>query len=167
MRPQTQRPRPVSQPGKAHYLIRRPHFNTPPSPEKIELALAVIPADDRDTWWRVGAVVKAELGDGGFDLWDRWSQQADSYRMRDAHDVWKSIKPGAISIGTLFYLATEYGWRPDTEMSAPSPAEIEARRQRQRADRLKGEADLTRRHQAAAARAQLIWNRSVPCVGHP
>ena len=48
--------------------------------------------------------VKSELGDSGFDLWDRWSSYEDSYNEASAKAVWKSISPtGAITIGTLFH----------------------------------------------------------------
>ena len=52
--------------------------------QTIEQALSFIPADDRDTWIKCGMAIKAELGDAGFDAWDRWSAAADNYRARDA-----------------------------------------------------------------------------------
>ena len=73
---------------------------------RIREALHCIPADDRDTWLRMGMAVKSELADEGFALWDEWSQSASNYNERDARDVWKSIKPGGgITIGTLFHEA--------------------------------------------------------------
>ncbi|MFV1976004.1 MAG: PriCT-2 domain-containing protein [Candidatus Scalindua sp.] len=33
-------------------------------------ALRYIPADERETWVRVGMVLKSELGDSGYSLWD-------------------------------------------------------------------------------------------------
>ena len=45
--------------------------------------------------------VKSELGDGGFEIWDTWSQQDDSYRPADARAVWRSIGPGGgITVAT-------------------------------------------------------------------
>ena len=35
--------------------------------------------------------VKSELGDSGFDLWDRWSSYEDSPNEASAKAVWKSI----------------------------------------------------------------------------
>jgi putative DNA primase/helicase len=61
-------------------------------PDRIREALGFIPADDRDTWVKMGMAIKSEVGDAGFDLWDGWSQQADTYNSRDARDVWKSIR---------------------------------------------------------------------------
>ena len=50
--------------------------------------------------------VKSELGEAGFEVWDEWSQQADSYNAKDARDVWKSIRAnGKVTGGTLFHEA--------------------------------------------------------------
>lgn len=73
-------------------------------------ALQYVPADDREVWVAVGMAVKSELGNDGYSVWDAWSQTADSYNERDARDVWRSIKDGAIGIGTLFHYAKQHGW---------------------------------------------------------
>lgn len=89
--------------------------------------MASIPADDRATWVRVGMAVKAELGDAGFDLWDRWSQMSDGYRERDAAAVWRSISVGhGVTVATLFWLARDHGWRPDDQSarSLPPPSPV-------------------------------------------
>ena len=62
--------------------------------ERIKAALAYIPADDRETWLRMGMAIKDALGNNGFEVWDAWSTGADNYSAADARDVWKSIKPG-------------------------------------------------------------------------
>lgn len=78
----------------------------------IEEALSFIPAENRDTWLRMAMAIKSEVGDSGFEAWDKWSQQSDSYNPRDAKDVWKSIKSnGGVAIGTLFHEAKTNGWR--------------------------------------------------------
>ncbi|MES9874332.1 MAG: PriCT-2 domain-containing protein [Candidatus Sedimenticola sp. 6PFRAG7] len=88
----------------------------------IESALITIPSDDRDTWIKVGMALKSELGDHGFEIWNHWSRSSDSYNERDARDVWRSIKDGSISIGTLLYLAKENGWkRPEKAYIKPTP----------------------------------------------
>ena len=77
----------------------------------IEEALSFIPADDRDTWLRMAMAIKSEIGEEGFDIWNKWSQQSDSYNSRDAKNVWRSIKSnGGVSIGTLFHEAKANGW---------------------------------------------------------
>ncbi|SFH60653.1 Toprim domain-containing protein [Nitrosospira sp. Nsp14] len=78
----------------------------------IEAALRFIPADDRNVWIRCGMAVKAELGEAGFDIWDEWSATSDKYRARETAAAWKSFKTaGEIGIGTLFYIAQQYGYR--------------------------------------------------------
>lgn len=77
---------------------------------QIREALPFIPADDRETWVRVGMAVKRELGDEGFDIWDEWSHQSESYVEKDARDVWKSFRAdGPVTIGTLLYEAKKRG----------------------------------------------------------
>lgn len=94
---------------------------------RITDALGHIPADDCDTWLRVGMAIKAELGDTGFAIWDNWSRTADNYVKRDAIDVWRSIRPGGgIGIGTLFHLARRHGHLSDSQ---PVSRPVSARRQ--------------------------------------
>ncbi len=47
--------------------------------ERIRDAIQHIPPFDREVWIMVGMAVKSELGEDGFELWDGWSQGADSY----------------------------------------------------------------------------------------
>jgi putative DNA primase/helicase len=125
--------------------------------ETIEQTLSFIPADDRDTWIKCGMAIKAELGDAGFDAWDRWSATADSYRARDAAASWKSFKAsGGVGIGTLFHTAKQYGYQCDSnnKPTPPTPEEIA-----QREAKRKGEVDLlASRRGAAADKAASIWN---------
>lgn len=85
--------------------------------------LSYIPADERDTWVRVGMALKAALGDGGFSVFDSWSATAHNYSPTAARDVWRSFKGGAIGPGTLLYIAQRYGWRPQERAvsSVPTP----------------------------------------------
>lgn len=81
--------------------------------DQIYAALSFIPADDRDTWVRTGMAIKAELGDAGFGLWDDWSRNSDKHDKKAAKAVWRSFSGGAISIGSLFHFARQYGYTPD------------------------------------------------------
>lgn len=83
--------------------------------------LSAIPAEDRETWVKVGMAIHAEFGDDGFGIWDDWSQNADNYNVRDAQNTWRSFKRGTITIGTLVHTAKQYGWRPDQPFTAPPP----------------------------------------------
>lgn len=137
------------------------------TPDLIRQALACIsPAVDRDTWVRLGMAVKAEMGAEGFDLWNDWSAQAEGYSRADARDTWRSLKAGGrVTVGTLFRIAKEHGFRfPDDAGQALSPealAELE-RKQAQDAARRKSaqeaEAEQYRRKAEKAARnAAELW----------
>lgn len=126
--------------------------------EVIRTALFSIPAQDRDTWLRMGMAVKSELGEDGFPLWDTWSQTADNYNVKDAKAVWRSIKVnGGVSIGSLFHKAKRYGWRLSHPFQGPSPEEFERRRTQGEAEERKRQAEEASRHARARKRAQSIW----------
>ena len=135
--------------------------------QRIENALRYIPASDRDTWWRMGAAIKSELDESGFDIWDRWSQQDESYKQRDAKAVWKSLKAGGgVNIGTLFHVAQQHGCPPEAGMSRVDPAE-QARRDRERQQRHAVERTRdARERQEAAEQAAEIWKRCTPVESH-
>lgn len=128
----------------------------PASISRIEQALTFIDPHDREIWLRCGMAIKAELGDAGFDAWDRWSATADNYRARDAAASWKSFKAsGGVGIGTLFHTAKQYGYQCDSNKPTPPTAEEIAQREAKR----KAEADLlAARRGAAADKAASIWN---------
>jgi len=88
------------------------------SSDDIYAAIRFIPADDRQTWIKVGMAIKAELCDTGFGIWDDWSRTAGNYSERDAQQVWRSFKSGPIQIGTLFHIARKYGYRSDKQEPA-------------------------------------------------
>ena len=82
---------------------------------KIEAALAFIPATDRDNWLKVGFAIKSHLGDGGWELFDEWSQTApESYDEGENRSQWETFQAdGGVTIGTLFHLAKQNGWTPE------------------------------------------------------
>jgi len=144
-------------PGRAAGTTRPNYTKTIASVEDIERALSFISADERETWIDCGMAIKAELGDTGFDAWDRWSANADSYWARDAAASWKSFKAsGGVGIGTLFYHAQQNGYQHNTtgRPTPPTPEKV-AEREAER----KAEADLlASRRGAAADKAASIWN---------
>jgi putative DNA primase/helicase len=129
--------------------------------ERIREALSFVPSSDRTTWVRMGMAVKSELDDSGFDLWNIWSQQDNSYNLRDAQDVWKSIRPdGEVTIGTLYYEAKLNGWYDNRQYHAPDPIEL-AERQRNIAKRVEDEEKKINQERAkAASMAQEIWSNA-------
>ncbi|HUW37487.1 MAG TPA: AAA family ATPase [Rhodocyclaceae bacterium] len=126
--------------------------------ERIRDALHYIPASDRDTWVGMGMAIKSELGDTGFDMWEAWSQQDESFDPSAARDVWKSIRAGGkVTAGTLFYEAKARGWRDDGTHQRPTQEEL-AERRREAAERAdKEQAEDAKRKADAAAKAATIW----------
>jgi RecA-family ATPase len=84
----------------------------------IEMALDYIPADHYEIWIKVGMALKEELGDDGFDLWDKWSQKSDKYDPTDTVFKWGSFKGQGITAGTLIALAREHGYTSYEKSSA-------------------------------------------------
>lgn len=130
--------------------------------EVAEQALQHIRPDDRDTWVTMAMAIKSEFGEAGFDLWDRWSQGADSYRERDARDVWKSIKPGGkVTIGTLIHAAQAAGFtfeQPELteEQKAEQQRELAARKKRREAEQKKQAEETADWHERIGALSRQI-----------
>ena len=126
--------------------------------DTLRAALYSIPADDREVWWRMGAAIKSELGEAGFSLWDAWSRQSDRYREASARATWRALRPTgrdgrAITVGSLYHLAKDYGWAGEAPVkTAPSAEE-----KRQRAEARRREAEERKRREAeAAAKAEAM-----------
>ncbi len=84
-----------------------------PTREEVAGALSWISPDDRDVWVRMAMACRSALGDGGWAVWDEWSQGSESYRPQDAAAVWRSVLPtGGVTVGSLFELARRAGYRP-------------------------------------------------------
>jgi hypothetical protein len=82
---------------------------------KLELlqAVAVIPADDRDTWHRVGMALHSTGDfDWGFRIWSDWSVQSAKYDPVDQIRVWRSFKArglDGITYRSIFGMAKDLG----------------------------------------------------------
>lgn len=127
--------------------------------EEIKAALRHVPADDRDTWVRIGMACHA-AGDDMFGVWDAWSQTSEAYDERAALTTWRSFKPGAIGLGTLFHIARLHGYAPGALLMRQVRSFDEGRgRRRKHAERQRVEAQQT-----ATQRAQRIVSQAV--VGH-
>lgn len=136
--------------------------------DDIRSALSYIDSHDRDTWWQVGAAVKDELGENGYDLWDEWSQRADNYDNRAAKSTWKSLKPGSFSIGTVWKLARQNGWQPAKPYTPPSVEEQARRKAESEARWQAAEQERQQTQQRVKGTAQKIWNSSRPAsLSHP
>jgi phage/plasmid primase-like uncharacterized protein len=130
---------------------------------RIRGALSYVLPDDRDVWLRMGMAVKSEVGEAGFDLWNDWSQGADSYSPTDARDVWRSIKAiGKVTIGTLYYEARAHGWCDDGVYHASAPEEIAERKQIASERATQEKAEIARDRCDAAKKAAAILAAATP-----
>lgn len=137
--------------------------------DRIREALQFIDPCDRDKWVSMGMALKSELADSGFDVWEAWSQQADSFSDKDARDVWKSIRAGGkVTIGTLFYEAKTNGWRDDGIHLKPTPEEL-AERSRIAAERAaQEETEIARERAGTAKKAAAILKAATEVkASHP
>jgi len=137
--------------------------------DRIREALQFIDASDRGTWLRIGMAIKSELSDAGFDLWESWSQQAESFNTKDAQDVWKSIRAGGkVTIGTLFYEAKANGWCDEGVHQMPTPEELAERRRITAERALKDEVEIARERAETAKKAAAILKAATEATGnHP
>ena len=110
--------------------------------------------------------IKSELGEAGFEVWDAWSQQDDSYDRRAAKDVWKSIRAtGKVTVATVFHQAKTNGWRDSGTDGMPTPDEL-AERQRMSAEQTaKEDEEIARERAKTAKKAALIW--TLATEAHP
>jgi putative DNA primase/helicase len=128
-------------------------------------ALSFVPPHDRETWVRMGMAIKSEFAEDGFDMWDSWSQGAESYDEKSAKAVWRSIgAAGKVGIGTLFHEASANGWRDNGEDRGPLTELEEAEKRRARAARdaatIAEDARKHRAYRAAAVAAQKVIEQS-------
>lgn len=137
--------------------------------DRIREALQFIDASDRETWLRMGMAIKSELADTGFDVWEAWSLQADSFNGKDARDVWKSIRAGGeLTIGTLFYEAKANGWRDDGGHQMPTPEELAERRRIAAERAAKEKAEIARERADTAKKATAILKAATEAkADHP
>lgn len=89
--------------------------------EDVKKVLKAIPADDRDTWWKIGAALKTEYGDKGLMIWNEWSASSPKYQENIQEVQWASFKPGEITMGTILHYAKENGWQGFDAETANDP----------------------------------------------
>jgi hypothetical protein len=82
---------------------------------RLNDALRCIPADDRKVWLTVGAAIKQQFAEEGYEPWCKWSAQSGKYDPADQLKTWRSLKKTdadgkVITIATVFWLAQQHGW---------------------------------------------------------
>lgn len=81
----------------------------PVSVDAARAALAVIPRDDRDVWWRMAMALKSEFGEDGLQLFQDWSEGGKTFDLNALKSTWKGIEAGGpITIGSLIAEAKKY-----------------------------------------------------------
>jgi bifunctional DNA primase/polymerase-like protein/AAA domain-containing protein/primase-like protein len=90
---------------------------SPAEHARLVSALAVIPADSYDTWYRVGMGLKdldwqrSDGSDLGFELFDTWSQaSSEKYSLAGCENKWRTFKRSGVSVGTIYHMAKQHGW---------------------------------------------------------
>jgi len=134
--------------------------------DRLREALQFIPTGGHDERFRIGCMVKSELGDTGRDLWDEWR---DGRGDDEAASVWRSIsETGALKIGTLFHEAKQNGWRDDGGYQKPTPEELAERRRIAAERSAKEEEGITRERADTAKKAAAILKAATAAkADHP
>ena len=134
--------------------------------DRIREALQFIPTGGHDERFRIGCMVKSELGDTGRDLWDEWR---DGRGDDEAASVWKSIsETGALKIGTLFHEAKAKGWRDDGGYQKPTSEELAERKHIAAERAAKEEAEIARERADTAKKAAAILKAATEAkADHP
>ena len=134
--------------------------------ERIREALHFIQVGGHDERFRIGCMLKSELGDKGRELWDEWrGDRGDD----EAASVWKSIsETGALKIGTLFHEAKANGWSDDSRQKKPTSEEL-AERQLIAAERAaKEEIEIARERADTAKKAAALLKAATEAkADHP
>lgn len=138
--------------------------------ENVRNALSYISPDmEREEWAKIGMSVKDGLNGSGFAVFDEWSKGGTSYNKDDVKDTWNSIKAGGkITIGTLFYLASQNGFEPD-RTAEPETKEQRLAREKLRKEKADKEAKATEsKAKAAASKVKTLCEAAKPAqANHP
>ncbi|MFC0169668.1 DUF927 domain-containing protein [Pseudoduganella danionis] len=132
----------------------------PVSEAVARAALSMIPADDRDVWWRMGMALKSEFGEGGYQMFHDWSEGGAGFDAKAVKSTWASFKHGGkVTIGSLIAEAKRHGFNPKDHASAsPLTPEQKAQARREREAREQAVAEETARlHAAGAEQAAKEW----------
>jgi hypothetical protein len=81
--------------------------------KRLRSALKAIPADNYDTWCKVGMALKQDLGEDALELWQEWSAKSEKYNPDGIDSKWVSFEndhSNPVTAGSIYHLAKENGW---------------------------------------------------------
>lgn len=131
--------------------------------QEIRNALDHINPQEREIWFRMGSGIKTELGDDGFEIWDKWAQKdAKGYDAKASKSTWKSIKPGRVNIDSVFFEARRGGYEPGAPYTPPSPEQKAEQAEQRRIAEQKAQEERRQEAAEAKVRAQERWDNAKP-----
>ena len=87
-------------------------------PQVIAMVNSISPDDcEYDDWLKIGMSIKSQLNsERGLEIWDEWSRGGKRYKAGECQIRWDGFSDfGTVRGGTLFFMATQAGWKPDVE----------------------------------------------------
>ncbi|MCG7504762.1 DNA-primase RepB domain-containing protein [Mesorhizobium retamae] len=95
--------------------------------ERVKSALTVVPAENRNAWFRYGGAIydACSGGDDGFQIWDDWSRKttAGNYSAKAQFRHWviefKRQANKRAGLGSIFFDARQRGWDETSVHSLP------------------------------------------------
>lgn len=78
-----------------------------------ELLNTIPPDCSYDEWLKVGMALKHE--GANCSVWDDWSSYGTKYKPGECERKWRSFNRDDVTGGTLFHIATQYGYEPEKD----------------------------------------------------
>lgn len=91
--------------------------------EELRDAMRHVSAEDYHQWVNFGQAL-TELGHAGYALWDEWSQTSTKYDGQVMLRKWRSFKPGAYQVESIFFTAQQCGWVNPASIVSLEPAPV-------------------------------------------
>ncbi len=105
---------------------KRTYAHAPADLKEINEALDLIASDEYQVWFEVGCALAYELGDAGFEIFDRWSRKSDKYDKVLCERKWTECeKVSKFTAGTIFHYATlvDPTWREAKDIPVSATVE--------------------------------------------
>ncbi|CAB4202679.1 DNA primase, phage/plasmid [uncultured Caudovirales phage] len=143
----------------------------PITEQNIQAALSYVSSDiDHLDWMKIGAAIKDTAINNGFELFDTWSQNGASYNKAAAMTTWKAIKTGgAVTVGTLFGLASQNGWKPEEDdyYQETEAERIARENQRKAKEAVADKQRESKAKEAIAKTSTLLNSATLALANHP